>query len=113
MIHASYETGPAAAARTPLYRLRSCEDCDPLATAWENPLTVGSRTAADGTRLEIRLIPSCQAGWVRTWPTHGGFGIEVTSPDGRRDGHDHHDRRSARHGSAVLLLHASAGLPGR
>jgi hypothetical protein len=82
IIHASYGTGPAAAARPPICRLRSCEGRDPLTTACEDPITVGSRTAADGTRLEIRLSPSCQAGWVRSWPTHRGFRIAVTSPDG-------------------------------
>jgi hypothetical protein len=81
IIHASHETGPAAA-RPPICRLRSCEGRDPLTTACEDPVTVGSRTAVDGTRLEIRLSPSCQAGWVRSWPTHRGFRIEVTSPDG-------------------------------
>ncbi|TFV33894.1 DUF2690 domain-containing protein [Streptomyces sp. T1317-0309] len=58
----SYKTGPAAT-RPPICRLRSCEGRDPLTTACEDPVTVGSRTAADGTRLEIRLSPSCQAGW--------------------------------------------------
>ncbi|MEV7395144.1 DUF2690 domain-containing protein [Streptomyces sp. NPDC091215] len=82
VIHASYGTGPAVAARPPICRLRSCEGRDPLTTACEDPVTVGSRTAADGTRLEIRLSPSCQAGWVRSWPTHRGFRIEVTSPEG-------------------------------
>ncbi|MER6084980.1 helix-turn-helix domain-containing protein [Streptomyces sp. NPDC001833] len=85
IIHASHGTGPAAATRPPVCRLRSCEHRDPLATACEDPVTVGSRTAADGTRLEIRLSPSCQAGWVRSWPTHGGFRIEVTSPDGHAE----------------------------
>ncbi|MFD8725721.1 helix-turn-helix domain-containing protein [Streptomyces sp. NPDC059629] len=82
IIHASYKTAPAAAARPPICRLGSCEGRDPLTTACEDPVTVGSRTAADGTRLEIRLSPSCQAGWVRSWPTHRGFRIEITSPDG-------------------------------
>ncbi|MFF4301905.1 helix-turn-helix domain-containing protein [Streptomyces sp. NPDC001601] len=83
VIHADYGTGPASAARPPICRLRSCEGRDPLTTACEDPVTVGSRTAADGTRLEIRLSPSCQAGWVRGWPTHRGFRIEITSPEGR------------------------------
>ncbi|MEU3982343.1 helix-turn-helix domain-containing protein [Streptomyces sp. NPDC026672] len=83
IIHASYGTGPTAAARPPICRLRSCQGRDPLTTACEDPVTVGSRTAADGTRLEIRLSPSCQAGWVRGWPTHRGFRIDVTSPDGQ------------------------------
>ncbi|MER5699360.1 helix-turn-helix domain-containing protein [Streptomyces mirabilis] len=82
IIHASSGTGAAAAARPPICRLRSCEGRDPLTTACEDPVTVGSRTAADGTRLEIRLSPSCQAGWIRSWPTHRGFRIEITSPDG-------------------------------
>jgi transcriptional regulator with XRE-family HTH domain len=82
IIHASYGTGSTAVARPPICRLRSCQGRDPLTTACEDPTTVGSRTAADGTRLEIRLSPSCQAGWVRSWPTHRGFRIEVTSPDG-------------------------------
>ncbi|MFI2206039.1 DUF2690 domain-containing protein [Streptomyces sp. NPDC020192] len=82
IIHASYRTGPSAAARPPICRLRSCEGRDPLTTACEDPITVGSRTAADGTRLEIRLSPSCQAGWARSWPTHRGFRIEIASPDG-------------------------------
>ncbi|MFF4898124.1 helix-turn-helix domain-containing protein [Streptomyces sp. NPDC001068] len=82
VIHASYRTGPSATARPPVCRLRSCEGRDPLTTACEDPVTVGSRTAADGTRLQIRLSPSCQAGWVRGWPTHRGFRIEVTSREG-------------------------------
>ncbi|MFD8260106.1 DUF2690 domain-containing protein [Streptomyces griseoluteus] len=64
-------------------QLRSCEGRDPLTTACEDPVTVGSRMVADGTRLEIRLSPSCQAGWIRSWPAHRGFRIEITSPDGR------------------------------
>ncbi|MEU2427308.1 helix-turn-helix domain-containing protein [Streptomyces sp. NPDC007851] len=82
IIHASYGAGRASDARPPICRLRSCEGRDPLTTACEDPVTVGSRMAADGTRLEIRLSPSCQAGWVRSWPTHRDFRIEVTSPDG-------------------------------
>ncbi|MFF4014718.1 helix-turn-helix domain-containing protein [Streptomyces sp. NPDC001843] len=82
VIHASYGTGSTAAVRPPICRLRSCEGRDPLTTACEDPVTVGSRTAADGTRLEIRLSPSCRSGWIRSRPTHGGFRIEITSPDG-------------------------------
>ncbi|MFQ3555202.1 DUF2690 domain-containing protein [Streptomyces gramineus] len=82
IIHASYETGPTAAARPPICRLRTCDGRDPLATACEDPVTVRSDTVADGTRLEIRFSPSCRTGWIRSWPTHGGFRIDVSSPDG-------------------------------
>ncbi|MFJ9351253.1 DUF2690 domain-containing protein [Streptomyces sp. NPDC101237] len=82
VIHASYGTGPSAATRPPICRLRSCEGRDPLTTACEDPVTVRSDTMADGTRLEIRFSPSCRTGWIRGWPTHGGFRIAVSGTDG-------------------------------
>ncbi|GGS94611.1 DUF2690 domain-containing protein [Streptomyces cinerochromogenes] len=39
------------------------------------PDTVARRT------LEIRLSPSCQAGWIRAWPTHPGVRIEIAGPN--------------------------------
>ncbi|MFF1745222.1 DUF2690 domain-containing protein [Streptomyces mirabilis] len=81
VIHASRPTTAQTAARPPICQLRSCEGRNPRTTACEDPITTASRTAADGTRLEIRLSPSCQAGWIRAWPTHPGFRIEITGPD--------------------------------
>jgi transcriptional regulator with XRE-family HTH domain len=80
-IHFSRPTTPRTATRPPICRLRSCEGRNPRTTACEDPITTASHTAADGTRLEIRLSPSCQAGWIRAWPTHRGFRIEITGPD--------------------------------
>lgn len=78
IIHASRTTTPVSATRAPICQLRSCEGRNPRTTACEDPTTLASHTAADGTRLEIRLSPSCRAGWLRTWPTHPGFRIEIT-----------------------------------
>lgn len=83
VIHASRATGPLTAARPPICRLRSCQGRNPRTTACEDPVTTASHTAADGTRLEVRFSPSCQAGWIRAWPTHPGFRIEITGPDAR------------------------------
>ncbi|WP_235445089.1 DUF2690 domain-containing protein [Streptomyces sioyaensis] len=71
---------PASAPRPPICRLRSCEGRNPRTTACEDPTTVASHTAADGTRLEIRRSAACQAGWIRARPTHPGFRIRLTSP---------------------------------
>ncbi|MQY40145.1 hypothetical protein SRB17_81750 [Streptomyces sp. RB17] len=81
VIHASRPTTAQTAIRPPICQLRSCEGRNPRTTACEDPITTASHTAADGTRLEIRLSPSCQAGWIRAWPTHPGFRIEITGPD--------------------------------
>jgi hypothetical protein len=83
VIHASRTTAAQTATRPPVCQLKSCEGRNPRTTACEDPITTASRTAADGTRLEIRLSPSCQAGWIRVWPTHPGFRIEITGPDAR------------------------------
>ncbi|MGV4983341.1 DUF2690 domain-containing protein [Streptomyces sp. NRAIS4] len=83
VIHASRTTTSRTATRPPICQLRSCEGRNPRTTACEDPTTTASHTAADGTRLEIRLSPSCQAGWIRVWPTHPGFRIEITGPDAR------------------------------
>lgn len=80
VIHASRSIAPSSAIRPPVCRLWSCEGRNPRTTACEDPITTASHTAADGTRLEIRLSPSCQAGWIRAWPTHPGFRIEITGP---------------------------------
>lgn len=79
VVHAS-RTAPASAPRPPICRLRSCEGRNPRTTACEDPTTVASHTAADGTRLEIRRSAACQAGWIRARPTHPGFRIRLTSP---------------------------------
>ncbi|MFI9255549.1 DUF2690 domain-containing protein [Streptomyces sp. NPDC053069] len=81
VIHASRTTTSQPSARPPICQLRSCEGRNPRTTACEDPITTASHTAGDGTRLEIRLSPSCQAGWIRAWPTHPGFRIEISSPD--------------------------------
>ncbi|MFF0630601.1 helix-turn-helix domain-containing protein [Streptomyces sp. NPDC004296] len=83
VIYASRTTTPLTAFRPPICRQRSCQARNPRTTACEDPITTASHTAADGTRLEIRLSPSCQAGWIRAWPTHPGFRIEITGPDAR------------------------------
>ncbi|MGW7658039.1 helix-turn-helix domain-containing protein [Streptomyces asiaticus] len=82
--HMSHGVTRASRARPPVCRLGSCEGRNPRTTACEDPVTVASHTADDGTRLEIRLSPSCQAGWIRTRPTHKGFRIEITGPGGHR-----------------------------
>ncbi|MFE2442911.1 helix-turn-helix domain-containing protein [Streptomyces melanosporofaciens] len=82
--HMSHSAARASRARPPVCRLGSCEGRNPRTTACEDPITVASHTADDGTRLEIRLSPSCQAGWIRTRPTHRGFRIEITGPGGHR-----------------------------
>ncbi|MFE4416047.1 helix-turn-helix domain-containing protein [Streptomyces sp. NPDC056821] len=81
VIQASRTTPSQTAALPPVCQLRSCEGRNPRTTACEDPITTASHTAADGTRLEIRLSPSCQAGWIRAWPTHPGFRIEISGPD--------------------------------
>ncbi|WP_234535586.1 helix-turn-helix domain-containing protein [Streptomyces shenzhenensis] len=83
VVHASRTAASQPAARPPVCTLRSCEGRNPRTTACEDPVTTASHTAADGARLEIRLSPSCRAGWIRAWPTHPGFGIEITGPDAR------------------------------
>ncbi|MFI1307777.1 helix-turn-helix domain-containing protein [Streptomyces sioyaensis] len=80
VLHASRATTLPSAPHPPVCRLRSCEGRNPRTTACEDPTTVASHTAADGTRLEIRLSPGCRAGWIRAWPTHSGFRIEITGP---------------------------------
>nr|WP_246586348.1 helix-turn-helix domain-containing protein [Streptomyces yatensis] len=82
--HMSHGVTRASRARPPVCRLGSCEGRNPRTTACEDPITVASHTAADGTRLEIRLSPSCQAGWIRARPAHKGFRIEITGPGGHR-----------------------------
>ncbi|MFF2847593.1 helix-turn-helix domain-containing protein [Streptomyces sp. NPDC058001] len=81
VIHASRTTTSRTATRPPVCQLRSCEGRNPRTTACEDPVTTASHTAADGTRLEIRLSPSCRAGWIRAWPTHPGFRIDISGPD--------------------------------
>lgn len=81
VIYASRTTAAQTATRPPICQLRSCEGRNPHTTACEDPITTASHTAADGTRLKILLSPSCQAGWLRAWPTHPGFRIEITGPD--------------------------------
>lgn len=51
--------------RPPVCRVKSCEGRHPRATVSERPTTVVARTVADGTRMEIRIGPSCRAAWVR------------------------------------------------
>ncbi|MEU1802283.1 DUF2690 domain-containing protein [Streptomyces sp. NPDC019937] len=82
--HMSHSAAPAAPARPPVCRLTFCEGRNPRTTACEDPLTVASHRAADGAQIEIRLSPSCQAGWIRVRPTHEGFRIEITGPGGDR-----------------------------
>ncbi|MEU1625544.1 DUF2690 domain-containing protein [Streptomyces sp. NPDC020096] len=82
VIYASRSPTGSFTVRAPVCQLRSCEGRNPRTTACEDPVTVASHTAADGTRLEIRDSPSCQAGWVRSWPGHSGFRIEITGPEG-------------------------------
>ncbi|MFF4977169.1 helix-turn-helix domain-containing protein [Streptomyces sp. NPDC001083] len=79
-LYASRASHPPAASRPPICQLTSCTGRDPRTTACEDPTTTASHTAADGTRLQIRLSPRCQAAWVRAWPTHPGFRIRLTGP---------------------------------
>ncbi|MEV6113950.1 helix-turn-helix domain-containing protein [Streptomyces sp. NPDC052109] len=81
VLYASRPTPRETGARPPVCQLRSCEGRNPRTTACEDPVTAASHTAADGTRLEIRVSPSCRAGWIRAWPAHSGFRIEITGPD--------------------------------
>ncbi|MCX5064480.1 XRE family transcriptional regulator [Micromonospora lupini] len=80
VVHAS-RASSVAGARPPICELRDCEGRNPRTTACEDPVTLASHIAADGTRLEIRLSPSCRAGWIRAWPTHAGFRVEISGPD--------------------------------
>ncbi|MGW1917030.1 helix-turn-helix domain-containing protein [Streptomyces sp. NPDC002076] len=80
VIHASSTSSPAPATHPPVCRLGTCEGRNPRTTACEDPMTLAKHTAADGTRLEIRASPTCRAGWIRAWPTHPGFRIEITGP---------------------------------
>ncbi|MFF4964515.1 helix-turn-helix domain-containing protein [Streptomyces sp. NPDC001037] len=86
LYHASHDTAQASSILPPICRLKSCSGRDPRTTACEDPKTVASYTAADGTRLELRLSPRCQAGWIRARPTHAGFRIEISSPGQRPRG---------------------------
>ncbi|MEV5955378.1 DUF2690 domain-containing protein [Streptomyces sp. NPDC051987] len=86
--YASRTAASQSAARPPICQLRSCEGRNPRTTACEDPVTLASHTAADGTRLEIRLSPSCRAGWIRVSPTHSGFRVEITGPDAREQSVD-------------------------
>ncbi|MFJ4918847.1 helix-turn-helix domain-containing protein [Streptomyces sp. NPDC088725] len=81
VIHASRTAARSPAGRPPVCRLQACEGRDPRTTACEDPTTLALHTAADGTRLEIRLSSSCEAGWIRAWPTHSGFQLRITGPD--------------------------------
>lgn len=80
-IHAARTSAASPAAmRPPVCRLQACEGRNPRTTACEDPVTLAKHTAADGTRLEIRVSPSCRAGWIRAWPTHAGFYLEISGP---------------------------------
>ncbi|MET8771407.1 helix-turn-helix domain-containing protein [Streptomyces sp. NPDC004658] len=83
LYHRSHNALPASQALPPICRLKSCAGRDPRTTACEDPRTLASYTATDGTRLELRLSPRCQAGWIRARPTHAGFRIEISSPGQR------------------------------
>ncbi|MFE5402906.1 DUF2690 domain-containing protein [Streptomyces sp. NPDC056580] len=83
LYHASHNTARASSILPPICRLKSCSGRDPRTTACEDPKTLASHTAADGTRLELRLSPRCEAGWIRARPTHAGFRIEISSPGQR------------------------------
>ncbi|MFJ9931113.1 helix-turn-helix domain-containing protein [Streptomyces misionensis] len=83
LYHVSHQTVPEPHALPPICRLKSCAGRDPRTTACEDPETLASHTAADGTRLDLRLSPGCQAGWLRTRPTHTGFRIEISAPGER------------------------------
>ncbi|MFF8908082.1 helix-turn-helix domain-containing protein [Streptomyces olivaceoviridis] len=94
LYHTSHNTAPASTAPLPpICRLTSCAGRDPRTTACEDPKTLASYTATDGTRLELRLSPRCQAGWIRARPTHDGFRIEISSP-GQRSRSNTATRRS-------------------
>jgi transcriptional regulator with XRE-family HTH domain len=79
VIHVT-RAAPAASARPPICHLATCAGRNPRTTACEDPTTLATHTAADGTRLEIRLSPSCAAAWIRVTPAHLGFRIEITAP---------------------------------
>ncbi|MEV5085424.1 helix-turn-helix domain-containing protein [Streptomyces sp. NPDC056159] len=81
VVYASRANELPTVGRPPVCRLHSCDGRKPRRTACEDPTTSASYTAADGTRLEIRLSPICQAGWIRAWPTHRSFRIVITGPD--------------------------------
>ncbi|MFJ8098486.1 helix-turn-helix domain-containing protein [Streptomyces griseofuscus] len=83
LFHASRTSAPVPTALPPVCRLQSCAGRDPRATACEDPKTLASHTAADGTRLDLRLSPGCRAGWIRARPTHANFRIEISSPGER------------------------------
>lgn len=83
LFHASRTSAPGSTALPPVCRLRSCAGRDPRTTACEDPTTLASHTAADGTRLDLRLSPGCRAGWVRARPTHTNVRIEISSPGER------------------------------
>jgi transcriptional regulator with XRE-family HTH domain len=83
LYHVSHTTAPASPALPPICQLKSCAGRDPRTTACEDPKTLASHTAADGTRLELRLSPRCQAGWIRARPTHADFRIEISGPGDR------------------------------
>ncbi|WP_261398792.1 helix-turn-helix domain-containing protein [Streptomyces misionensis] len=81
LIHAARTSAASPSAmRPPVCRLQACEGRNPRTTACEDPVTLAKHTAADGTRLEIRVSPSCRAGWIRAWPTHAGFRLEISGP---------------------------------
>ncbi|MFE4549661.1 DUF2690 domain-containing protein [Streptomyces sp. NPDC056785] len=79
-LYASRASRTPAASRSPICQLASCTGRDPRTTACEDATTTASHTAADATRLQIRLSPSCKAAWVRDWPTHPGVRIRLTGP---------------------------------
>jgi transcriptional regulator with XRE-family HTH domain len=125
VIYGTRHTAARPVTRPPVCQLRSCEGRNPRTTACEDPITTASHTAADGTRLEIRLSPSCQAGWIRVWPTHPGFRVEISGPDAlpqravetTRGAHDEvmtTTMIAARHPSSLrACYYPSLGHPGR
>ena len=80
VIRVTRHTAPAALARPPICHLATCAGRNPRTTACEDPTTLATHIAADGTQLEIRLSPSCAAGWIRVSPTHPGFRIQIEAP---------------------------------
>ncbi|MFJ9155674.1 helix-turn-helix domain-containing protein [Streptomyces griseoviridis] len=112
VVHASRgAVGPAASAPPPVCLLRSCEGRSPQTTACEDPVTVARHTAADGTRLEIRLSPGCRAAWIRAWPTHTGFGLVISGPDAEPQSAVRTIRSAQPEAVATTMI--SAGSPGR